>query len=77
MKLKIPKLNRIVMEVFGRDYTCKQSSIKSRKRKRIYKKNASKDFKRILDELVPKYGNPQINLEEVEAYNGKRFTRIY
>ena len=22
-----------------------------------------KDFKRILDELVPKYGNPQINLE--------------
>ena len=59
------KLNRIVMEVFGGcNYTCQMCPQSNPGRgKGFTRKMPLKDFKRILDELVPKYGNPQINLE--------------
>jgi len=59
------KLNRIVMEVFGGcNYTCQMCPQSNPGRgKGFTRKMPLKEFKRILDELVPKYGKPQINLE--------------
>ena len=64
-EIKNLKLNRIVMEVFGGcNYTCQMCPQSNPGRgKGFTRKMPLKDFKRILDELVPKYGNPQINLE--------------
>jgi MoaA/NifB/PqqE/SkfB family radical SAM enzyme len=59
------KLQRVVMEVFGGcNYTCQMCPQSNPGRgKNFTRKMPLKDFERILDELVPKYGNPQINLE--------------
>ena len=64
-EIKDLKLNRIVMEVFGGcNYTCQMCPQSNPGRgKGFTRKMPLKEFKRILDELVPKYGNPQINLE--------------
>ena len=58
-------LKRIVMEVFGGcNYTCQMCPQTNPGRgKKFYQKNALKEFERILDEIVPKHGTPQINLE--------------
>jgi len=59
------KLQRVVMEVFGGcNYTCQMCPQSSPGRgKGFTRKMPIKEFKRILEELVPKYGSPQINLE--------------
>ena len=58
------KLNRIVMEVFGGcNYTCQMCLNQIQERKSWTRKMPLKEFERILDEIVPKYGTPQINLE--------------
>jgi len=59
------KLKRIVMEVFGGcNYTCKMCPQSNPGRgKNFTRKMPLKDFEKILDEIVPKYGTPQINLE--------------
>ena len=59
------KLQRVVMEVFGGcNYTCQMCPQSNPGRgKNFTRKMPLKDFERILDELIPKYGNPQINLE--------------
>ena len=59
------KLKRIVMEVFGGcNYTCQMCPQSSPGRgKNFTRKMPLKNFKKILDDLVPKYGSPQINLE--------------
>ena len=58
-------LKRIVMEVFGGcNYTCQMCPQTSPGRgKSFTRKMPLKEFERILDEIVPKYGTPQINLE--------------
>jgi len=58
-------LQRIVMEVFGGcNYTCQMCPQTNPGRgKGFTRKMPLTEFKRILDNLVPKYGNPQINLE--------------
>ena len=59
------KLKRIVMEVFGGcNYTCQMCPQSSPGRgKNFTRKMPLNNFKKILNDLVPKYGNPQINLE--------------
>jgi len=59
------KLNRIVMEVFGGcNYTCQMCPQSNPGRGKSWtRKMPLKEFERILDEIVPKYGTPQINLE--------------
>ena len=59
------KLQRIVMEVFGGcNYTCQMCPQTSPGRgKSFTRKMPLKEFERILDEIVPKHGTPQINLE--------------
>ena len=56
--IKDLKLQRIVMEVFGGcNYTCQMCPQSNPGRvKGFTRKMPLKDFKRILDELVPKYG---------------------
>ena len=59
------KLKRIVMEVFGGcNYTCQMCPQSNPGRgKNFTRKMRLEDFERIIDEIVPKYGKPQINLE--------------
>lgn len=59
------KLRRVVMEVFGGcNYTCKMCPQSSPGRGKNFTRKMSLDnFEKILDKIVPKYGNPQINLE--------------
>ncbi len=59
------KLKRIVMEVFGGcNYTCQMCPQSNPGRgKNFTRKMPLAKFEKILDELVPKYGTPQINLE--------------
>lgn len=59
------KLKRVVMEVFGGcNYTCQMCPQSNPGRGANFtRKMPLKEFERILDQLVPKYGTPQINLE--------------
>ena len=59
------KLKRIVMEVFGGcNYTCQMCPQSNPGRgKNFTRKMKISEFERILDMILPKYGNPQINLE--------------
>ena len=59
------KLQRVVMEVFGGcNYTCQMCPQTNPGRgKSFTRKMSINDFKKILDDIVPKYGTPQINLE--------------
>ncbi len=59
------KLKRVVMEVFGGcNYTCQMCPQSNPGRgKNFTRKMKISEFERILDMIVPKYGNPQINLE--------------
>ncbi len=59
------KLKRVVMEVFGGcNYTCQMCPQSNPGRgKGFTRKMPLKTFARILDEIIPKYGKPQINLE--------------
>ncbi len=59
------KLKRVVMEVFGGcNYTCQMCPQSNPGRgKNFTRKMPLAKFEKILDELVPKYGTPQINLE--------------
>ena len=59
------KLQRIVMEVFGGcNYTCQMCPQTDPGRgKHFTRKMPLKNFEKILDDIVPKYGTPQINLE--------------
>lgn len=58
-------LQRVVMEVFGGcNYTCQMCPQTSPGRgKNFTRKMSINEFKRILNDIVPKYGTPQINLE--------------
>ena len=58
-------LKRVVMEVFGGcNYTCQMCPQSNPGRGvNFTRKMPLKEFVRILDELVPRYGKPQINLE--------------
>ncbi len=58
-------LQRVVMEVFGGcNYTCQMCPQTNPGRgKGFTRKMPLNEFERILNELVPKYGKPQINLE--------------
>ena len=58
-------LQRVVMEVFGGcNYTCQMCPQSNPGRgSNFTRKMPLIKFEKILDELVPKYGNPQINLE--------------
>ena len=59
------KLQRIVMEVFGGcNYTCQMCPQSDPGRGKAFtKKMPLREFENILDQLIPKYGNPIINLE--------------
>ena len=59
------KLQRIVMEVFGGcNYTCQMCPQSNPGRGSNFTRKMKIDqFERIIDEIVPKYGHPQINLE--------------
>lgn len=59
------KLQRIVMEVFGGcNYTCQMCPQSNPGRgKNFTRKMPLTEFNKILDQIVPKYGNPVINLE--------------
>jgi MoaA/NifB/PqqE/SkfB family radical SAM enzyme len=59
------KLQRIVMEVFGGcNYKCKMCPQVNPGRDRSFVKKMPLDiFEKILDQIVPKYGTPAINLE--------------
>ncbi len=59
------ELKRIVMEVFGGcNYTCQMCPQTNPGRgKSFTRKMPISEFERILDQIVPKYGMPQINLE--------------
>lgn len=59
------KLQRIVMEVFGGcNYTCQMCPQTTPGRgKSFTRKMPLNEFKKILDNIVPKYGTPIINLE--------------
>jgi len=59
------KLQRIVMEVFGGcNYKCKMCPQVNPGRDRSFVKKMPIDiFEKILDQIVPKYGTPAINLE--------------
>jgi radical SAM protein with 4Fe4S-binding SPASM domain len=58
-------LKRVVMEVFGGcNYTCQMCPQSNPGRGSSFTRKMPLDeFERILDELVPRYGKPQINLE--------------
>ena len=58
-------LKRVVMEVFGGcNYTCQMCPQTNPGRgKSFTRKMPVSEFERILDQIVPKYGSPQINLE--------------
>ncbi len=64
-KNKNLKLERIVMEVFGGcNYTCQMCPQSNPGRgSNFTRKMKINDFERVLDQIVPKYGTPQINLE--------------
>ena len=64
-KNKNLKLERIVMEVFGGcNYTCQMCPQSNPGRGTNFtRKMKINDFERVLDQIVPKYGTPQINLE--------------
>tara|TARA_B100000941_G_C28504000_1_gene556063 strand:- start:468 stop:1463 length:996 start_codon:yes stop_codon:yes gene_type:complete len=64
-KLDNLKLQRVVMEVFGGcNYTCQMCPQSNPGRGSSFtRKMPLENFERILDDIVPKYGNPQINLE--------------
>jgi len=64
-KLEDLKLQRVVMEVFGGcNYTCQMCPQSNPGRGANFtRKIPLKNFEKILDDLVPKYGRPQINLE--------------
>lgn len=59
------KLQRVVMEVFGGcNYTCQMCPQSNPGRgKDFTRKMPLDEFEKILDKIVPKYGNPVINLE--------------
>jgi len=59
------KLKRIVMEVFGGcNYTCQMCPQSNPGRGANFtRKMKLEEFEKTLDMIVPKYGNPQINLE--------------
>ena len=59
------QLQRIVMEVFGGcNYTCQMCPQTNPGRgKSFTRKMPLDEFKNILDQIIPKYGNPIINLE--------------
>ena len=59
------KLKRVVMEDFGGcNYTCQMCPQSNPGRgSNFTRKMKLTEFNRILDEIVPKYGHPQINLE--------------
>ena len=59
------RLQRVVMEVFGGcNYTCQMCPHSNPGRGTNFtRKMPLKEFERILDELTPKYGAPQINLD--------------
>jgi wyosine [tRNA(Phe)-imidazoG37] synthetase (radical SAM superfamily) len=59
------RLQRVVMEVFGGcNYTCQMCPQSSPGRGKNFTRKMPLDkFKKILDDLIPKYGTPQINLE--------------
>jgi radical SAM protein with 4Fe4S-binding SPASM domain len=59
------KLQRIVMEVFGGcNYTCKMCPQSDPGRgKNFTRKMPLKQFEKVIDDIVPKYGYPVINLE--------------
>ena len=59
------KLKRVVMEVFGGcNYTCQMCPQSNPGRgSNFTRKMKLTEFNRILDEIVPRYGHPQINLE--------------
>ena len=59
------QLQRIVMEVFGGcNYTCQMCPQTSPGRgKSFTRKMPLNEFKNILDQIIPKYGHPIINLE--------------
>jgi molybdenum cofactor biosynthesis enzyme MoaA len=59
------KLQRIVMEVFGGcNYKCKMCPQAAPGRERSFIKTMPLDlFEKIIDQIVPKYGTPAINLE--------------
>jgi len=59
------KLKRIVMEVFGGcNYTCQMCPQSDPGRGANFtRKMPLKDFEKILDDIIPKHGKPQINLE--------------
>ena len=63
--IKELKLQRVVMEVFGGcNYTCQMCPQTHPGRgKQFTRKCLLKILKKILDDIVPKYGTPQINLE--------------
>ncbi len=63
--IKELKLQRVVMEVFGGcNYTCQMCPQTHPGRgKHFTRKMPLKNFEKILDEIIPKYGTPQINLE--------------
>ena len=58
-------LKRVVMEVFGGcNYTCQMCPQTSPGRGSSFTRKMPLDqFKNILDQIIPKYGSPQINLE--------------
>ena len=62
---EIKELKRVVLEVFGGcNYTCQMCPQSTPGRGSSFtRKMPLKDFKKIIDDLVPKYGKPQINLE--------------
>ena len=58
------KLQRVVMEVFECHYiTSNVPQSNPGRGSSFTRKMPIKEFERILDEIVPKYGKPQINLE--------------
>lgn len=63
--MKNLRLQRVVMEVFGGcNYTCQMCPQSNPGRgKNFTRKMPLNKFKKILDDLIPKYGSPQINLE--------------
>ena len=65
MKIEKLKLQRIVMEVFGGcNYSCTMCPQSNPGRgSNFTRKIPLKNFEKILDDLVPKYGSPQVNLE--------------
>lgn len=65
MQIKNLKLQRIVMEVFGGcNYTCQMCPQSNPGRGKSFTRKMSLiEFERILDSIIPKYGNPIINLE--------------